>query len=263
MKAEKVGEQDVKFTFDQPGNRELPQIVGQLMVLPKHWWEGTDKDGKKRDISATTLEPPLGSGPYRVKEFSARPHPGARARQGLLGREAAGQRRPGQLRRAALRILPRQRRGAGSLQGRPGRLDHREQRQAVGDAYEFPAVREKRVVHARNSRCASSGRMQGVRLQPAPRSVQGCALPPGIQLCLRLRGDEQAAVLRPVQAHQQLFRRHRACQRKACRKARSSRYCETVRGRVPEEVFTTAYTNPVNGNAGERAQQPPRERCAC
>ena len=70
MKAEKVGEQDVKFTFDQPGNRELPQIVGQLMVLPKHWWEGTDKDGKKRDISATTLEPPLGSGPYRVKDFA-------------------------------------------------------------------------------------------------------------------------------------------------------------------------------------------------
>ena len=70
VKAEKVGDQDVKFTFDQPGNRELPVIVGQLMVLPKHWWEGTDKDGKKRDISATTLEPPLGSGPYRIKDFS-------------------------------------------------------------------------------------------------------------------------------------------------------------------------------------------------
>lgn len=70
VKAEKTGERDVKFTFDQPGNRELPVIVAQLMVLPKHWWEGADKDGKKRDITATTLEPPLGSGPYRVKEFS-------------------------------------------------------------------------------------------------------------------------------------------------------------------------------------------------
>ena len=29
-KAEKVGERDIKFTFDAPGNRELPQIVGQL-----------------------------------------------------------------------------------------------------------------------------------------------------------------------------------------------------------------------------------------
>jgi microcin C transport system substrate-binding protein len=71
LKAEKTGERDVTFTFDGPGNRELPQIVGQLRVFPKHWWEGADASGKKRDIGATTLEPPLGSGPYRVKEFVA------------------------------------------------------------------------------------------------------------------------------------------------------------------------------------------------
>src|SRR3989440_399834 len=71
VKAEKAGERDIKFTFDAPGNRELPQIVGQLTVLPKHWWEGTDAQGRKRDVSATTLEMPLGSGPYRIKEFVA------------------------------------------------------------------------------------------------------------------------------------------------------------------------------------------------
>jgi microcin C transport system substrate-binding protein len=70
-KAEKTGERDVTFTFDQPGNRELPQIVGQLYVLPKHWWEGVDAAGNKRDIGATRLEPPLGSGPYRIKNFVA------------------------------------------------------------------------------------------------------------------------------------------------------------------------------------------------
>jgi microcin C transport system substrate-binding protein len=69
-KAEKTGERDVTFTFDAPGNRELPQIVGQLTVLPKHWWEATDARGNKRDISQTTLEPPLGSGPYKLKEFA-------------------------------------------------------------------------------------------------------------------------------------------------------------------------------------------------
>ena len=70
-KVEKTGDREITFTFDAPGNRELPQIVGELTVLPKHWWEGTDKNGNKRDIGATTLEPPLGSGPYRIKEFSA------------------------------------------------------------------------------------------------------------------------------------------------------------------------------------------------
>ena len=38
--------------------------------MPKAWWEGVDSNSKKRDVSATTLEPPLGSGPYRIKEFS-------------------------------------------------------------------------------------------------------------------------------------------------------------------------------------------------
>jgi len=70
VKAEKTGEREIRFTFDGPGNRELPQIVGQLPVLPKHWWEGNDKSGHKRDVTQTTLEPPLGSGPYRLKDFA-------------------------------------------------------------------------------------------------------------------------------------------------------------------------------------------------
>jgi microcin C transport system substrate-binding protein len=69
-KAEKSGERDVTFVFDGPGNRELPQIVGQLTVLSKHWWEGTDAKGRKRNVAQTTLEPPLGSGPYRIKEYA-------------------------------------------------------------------------------------------------------------------------------------------------------------------------------------------------
>ncbi|WP_102868151.1 extracellular solute-binding protein [Pseudovibrio exalbescens] len=66
VSAEATGEREVKFTFDQSGNRELPKILGQLFVMPKHWWTGTNADGKPRDISAGTLEPPLGSGPYRI-----------------------------------------------------------------------------------------------------------------------------------------------------------------------------------------------------
>lgn len=61
----------VRFTFDTAGNRELPKIMGQLTILPKHWWEGTDAKGEPRDISRATLEPPLGSGPYRMSDFSA------------------------------------------------------------------------------------------------------------------------------------------------------------------------------------------------
>jgi microcin C transport system substrate-binding protein len=64
-----ISDREVEFHFDQKGNRELPKIIGDLVVLPKHWWEGTDASGKKRDITKPTLEAPLGSGPYKVESF--------------------------------------------------------------------------------------------------------------------------------------------------------------------------------------------------
>jgi hypothetical protein len=36
-----TGEREETFTFDGPGNRGLPQVLGQLTILPKAWWEGT------------------------------------------------------------------------------------------------------------------------------------------------------------------------------------------------------------------------------
>ncbi|TQV83926.1 ABC transporter substrate-binding protein [Denitrobaculum tricleocarpae] len=63
-RAERVGERKVKFVFSEKGNRELPLIVGQLEILPKHYWED-------REFDETTLEPPLGSGPYKVSRFEA------------------------------------------------------------------------------------------------------------------------------------------------------------------------------------------------
>ncbi|WP_019172651.1 extracellular solute-binding protein [Pseudaminobacter salicylatoxidans] len=69
IEAVAVSEREVEFRFDQKGNRELPKIMGDLVVLPRHWWEGTDKNGKKRDITRPTLEAPLGSGAYRIERF--------------------------------------------------------------------------------------------------------------------------------------------------------------------------------------------------
>lgn len=69
VKAEKTGDNEVTFTFDVTGNRELPLILGQLSVVPKAFWEGIGPDGEKRDITKSTLEMPVGSGPYRIKSF--------------------------------------------------------------------------------------------------------------------------------------------------------------------------------------------------
>ncbi len=71
VKAEKSGDGRVTFTFDVKGNRELPMIVGELPILPKHFWEGKSANGEPRDLGKSSLEIPLGSGPYRIKEVDA------------------------------------------------------------------------------------------------------------------------------------------------------------------------------------------------
>jgi microcin C transport system substrate-binding protein len=67
-KAEKTGPNQVTFTFKVKGNRELPIIIGELIVLPKHFYEAPGANGEARDLGKSTLEIPLGSGPYRIKE---------------------------------------------------------------------------------------------------------------------------------------------------------------------------------------------------
>lgn len=54
----------VKFVFKDGNNVELPMILGQLTVIPKHWWE-------KKDLSKSFMDVPLGSGPYKIKDFQS------------------------------------------------------------------------------------------------------------------------------------------------------------------------------------------------
>lgn len=64
VEAVDLGDRVVRFNFDVKNNRELPHIMGQLTILPKHWW-------KDRAFDESSLEPPLGSGPYKIGAFEA------------------------------------------------------------------------------------------------------------------------------------------------------------------------------------------------
>ncbi len=61
-RVEVIDDKTAVFFISDQSNRELPLIIGQMPVLPEHDW-------KDRDFSETTLQPPLGSGPYRITEF--------------------------------------------------------------------------------------------------------------------------------------------------------------------------------------------------
>jgi len=56
-----LGRLRIRFVFKRAGNPLLILRLGELPVLPQHYW-------KDRDFKATTYEPPLGSGPYRITQ---------------------------------------------------------------------------------------------------------------------------------------------------------------------------------------------------
>ncbi len=68
---EKTGAREVTFRFDVKNNREMPQIMGDLTILPKHYWTGKDENGTPRDPAKSTLIPPLGSGPYKIARMKS------------------------------------------------------------------------------------------------------------------------------------------------------------------------------------------------
>ena len=64
-RVERLGRFEIRYVM-KPGaasDPSVPLLLGRMAVLPAHYWA-------ERDISRTTVEPPLGSGPYRVGKFS-------------------------------------------------------------------------------------------------------------------------------------------------------------------------------------------------
>ena len=62
LEVKKIDNNKIRFNFKGNNNLELPLIVGQLPVLPKHYWEN-------KNFEETSMEIPIGSGPYKIKDF--------------------------------------------------------------------------------------------------------------------------------------------------------------------------------------------------
>jgi microcin C transport system substrate-binding protein len=246
VKAEKTGEREVTFTFDGAGNRELPQIVGQLTVLPKHWWEGTDKNGKKRDIAATTLEPPLGCGAYRIKDFvPGRTIVYERVKDYWgkdlpvnVGRDNFDELRFEYFRDSTVAIEA----------FKADQIDWRSENSAKNwaTAYDFPAVKDKRVV-LEEFPIRNAGVMQAFAFNIRRDKFKDARLRRAFNFAFDFE-----------EMNKQLFfgQYRRIASYFAGTELASSglpdglerEILETVRDKVPAEVFTTAYTNPAGGS---------------
>jgi microcin C transport system substrate-binding protein len=245
-KAEKTGEREITFTFDGPGNRELPQIVGELTVLPKHWWEGVDASGKKRDVTATTLEKPLGCGAYRIKEFA----PGrsivyervkdywGKDLSVNVGRDNFDEIKYDYFRDTTVAIEA----------FKADQIDWRTENSAKSwaTAYDFPAITEKRVV-LEEFPVRSSGIMQAFAFNIRRDKFRDPLLRRAFNFAFDFEETNKQLFFGQYKRIASYFEGTELAS-SGLPTGMELEILETVRDKVPAEVFTTTYTNPVGGN---------------
>jgi microcin C transport system substrate-binding protein len=246
IKAEKSGERDVVFTFDLPGNRELPQIVGQLNILPKHWWEGTDASGKKRDVSATSLEPPLGCGAYRMKDFAAGRSVVFERVKDYWGKDLnvnVGRDNFDELRYEYFRD------GTVAIEAfKADVVDWRTENTAKSwaTAYDFPAVKEKRVL-LEEFPIRSSGVMQGFSFNIRRDKFKDARLRLAMNYAFDFDEMNKQLFFGQYTRIASYFEGTELAAR-GLPEGKELEILEPLRDKVPPEVFTKAYTNPAGGS---------------
>jgi microcin C transport system substrate-binding protein len=246
VKTEQTGERDIKFTFDSPGNRELPTIVGELPVLPKHYWEGTDSEGRTRDISATTLEKPLGSGPYRIKEFVAGRSIKLERVKDYWGASLPvriGENNFDEMRFEFFRD------NLVALEAfKADQADWIAENSAKqwATAYDFPAIAEKRVVREEFP-INDSGRMQGFVLNLRRDQFKDARLRRAFNYAYDFEEMNKQLFYGQYKRINSYFEGTELAAT-GLPEGLELEILQTVRDKVPADVFTTPYVNPVGGN---------------
>ena len=246
VKVEKTGEREVTFTFDGPGNRELPQIVGEIMVLPKHWWEGTDKNGKKRDVATNTLEPPLGSSAYRIKDFTPGRTIVYERVNDYWGKDLTvnvGVNNFDELRYEYFRDT------TVALEAfKADTVDWRVENIAKNwaTAYDFPAVTDKRVL-LKEFPVNSRGVMQAFAFNIRRAKFADPRLRRAFNYAFDFEEMNEQIFYGQYKRIDSYFAGTELAST-GLPEGRELELLETVRDKIPPEVFTTAYANPVGGN---------------
>jgi microcin C transport system substrate-binding protein len=246
-RVEQSGEREVTFTLDSPGNREMPIILGQLRVLPKHWWEGSDASGKKRDIGATTLEAPLGNGAYRIKEFV----PGRSVVYGRvkdywakdlninIGRDNFDELRFEYFRDPTVALE------AFKADHADWRIENSAKNWAM--AYDFPAVKEKRVILERFPQ-RDRGIMRAFAFNTRRDKFKDARVRRAFNFAFDFEEMNKQFFFGQYKRINSYFEgTELACS--GLPQGEELKILEPLRDKVPPEVFTTPYANPVAGTS--------------
>ncbi len=246
VKAEKTGEREITFTFDSPGNRELPMIVGEITVLPKHWWEGADSEGRKRDISATTLEKPLGSGAYRIKEFVAGRTVAVERVKDYWGSKVPVQVGINNFDEIRFEFFRDNLIALEAFKADQADWIAENSAKQWATAYDFQAAAEKRVIKEEFP-VKSSGRMQGFAFNLRRDLFKDVRLRRAFNYAFDFEEMNKQLFYGQYKRINSYFEGIELAS-SGLPQGEELRILETVRDKVPAEVFTMPYATPVGGN---------------
>jgi len=246
--AEKTGERDVTFHFDEKDNRELPLILGQMQIVPKHWWEATGADGKPRDISRTTLEPVMGSGPYKIAAFS----PGSTIRYELRD-DYWGKNIPVNVGQDNFRTISYTYFGDRDVEFegfRAGNVDYWQENQASrwATGYEFPAVKDGRVKREElPNPLHSVGVMQAMVPNMRREQFKDARVREALNYAVDFEEWNRTIFFNRYKRVDSFFFGTELAS-SGLPEGRELEILNEVKDKVPPSVFTTPYANPVGGD---------------
>ena len=248
VSAEKTGEREVTFLFDENNNRELPQILGQFPVLPKHWWEGTDKDGNARDISRTTLEPVMGSGPYRIASFKAGSTIRYELREDYWAKDLNVN--VGQHNFGAIEYVYYTDANVEFEAFRAGTIDYRQENSASkwATAYDFPAVENGDIKREEfENPLRAVGIMQAMVPNMRREKFQDVRVRRALNFALDFEDLNQNLAYNGLARVDSFFWGTELAS-SGLPEGREKEILEGLKDKIPAEVFTTPFTNPVGGD---------------
>ena len=252
-RAEKTGDNEVTFYFDTKGNRELPMIMGQLTILPKHYWTGKDAKGEQRDPMKTTLEPPLGSGPYRIKDVS----PGRSITYERVA-DYWGKDLPvnkGQWNYDEIRFDYYRDQTVAFESFKAGNLDYWQETSSKNwaTAYDFPAVRDG-YVKRQEVRIKRTQPMQAFVLNLRRPQFQDRRVRQALNLAFNFEWANKNLFYGQYERVGSYFQDSELAAPEALPTGRELEILNEVKDQVPPEVFTEVHKNPVNKDQGDLRQ---------
>ena len=250
VKVEKTGERKVTFTFDEKNNRELPYIVSELPVLPKHWWEAKGPDGKVRNTDEASLEIPLGSGPYKFKTVVANATIVLERVADYWAQDLPA--RKGQNNFDELRNTFYQSPQVAFESFKSGDADYHLENSSKqwATAYDFPAVKDGKVLRATPALHQVHG-MQAFVFNLRRTKFQDVRVRKAMLLAFDFQWSNTNLFFGQYQQSRSFFNSS-DFEAKGLPSTDELALLTPLKDKLPPEVFTTEYQNPVNGDGAAR-----------